>query len=314
MSVRGNRASRAVVVLVVAGLTALVAVPQASAKLSIRVAKPTESVTIPSSTALGTYFEESQRISTTCRGNELALAPGLVDVPRHIVGQSFGPSAVGAYAAGEKGNVKLKLQLLCAKGSKISHKRVPGKVSGSTGSGSRATFTATGKAGCGKSRYAIGSPLSQEFSPGFGRFVSKPAGAHGWEVTVEGIPSVFPFDTTAPLYADVACVPKSSLKAVKTIDGSTDGLLQGRSATLRLSCDGGRRAVGWGVDLRPFTRSTFSPSSDGWAIPIVRKAAFAGSAVAFQFDLPPGARTGAENGMSAAEVTQTGYVVCAKPA
>jgi hypothetical protein len=295
-------------------LTALVAVPQASAKLSIRVAKPSKSVTIPNSKALGTYFEESQRISTLCRSSELALAPGIADASRHIVGQSFGPSAVGAYATGEQGKAKLKLQLLCAKGSKISHKRIPGKVSGSSGSGSRAVFTATAKAGCGKSRYAIGSPLSQEFAPGLGRFASKPAGAHGWEVTVEGIPSVFPFDTTVPVYADVACVPKSSLKAVKTVDGSTTGLLSGRSATLRLSCAGGRRAVGWGVDLRPFTRSTFSPSSDGWVIPIVRKAAFAGSAVAFQFDLPPGARTGGENGMSAAEVAQTGYVVCAKPA
>jgi hypothetical protein len=76
-----------------------------------------------------------------------------------------------------------------------------------------------------------------------------------------------------PVYADVACVPKSSLKAVKTIDDSTSGLLGGRTATLKLTCAGGRRAVGWGVDLRPFTRSTFSPSSDGWVLPIVRKPA-----------------------------------------
>jgi hypothetical protein len=305
---------RAVALVILAVLTALVAVPQASAKLSIRVAKPVKSVTIPNSTAIGTYFQESQRVSTVCRSKELALAPGLIDVPRHIVGQSFGPSAVGAYATGEKGKLKRKFQLHCAKGSKISHKRIPGKVRGSSGTGSRATYTATAKAGCGKKRYAIGSPLSQEFAPGFGRFASKPAGPHAWEATVEGIPSVFPFDTTVPVYADVACVPKSSLKAVTTIDDSTSGLLGARTATLKLNCAGGRRAVGWGVDLRPFTRSTFSASSDGWALPIVRKAAFAGGSVSFQFDLPPGARTGAENGLTADEVAQTGYVVCAKPA
>lgn len=305
---------RAVALALLAALVALVAVPQASAKLSIRVAKPVKSVTIPSSTAIGTYFQESQRVSTVCRSKELALAPGLVDVPRHIVAQSFGPSAVGAYATGVRGKAKLKFQLLCAKGSKISHKRVPGKVRGSSGSGSRAVYTATARAGCGKKRYAIGSPLSQEFSPGFGRFASKPAGPHAWEATVEGIPSVFPFEAAVPVYADVACVPKSSLKAVTTIDDSTSGLLGARTATLKLTCAGGRRAVGWGVDLRPFTRSTFSPSSDGWALPIVRKAAFAGGSVSFRFDLPPGARTGAENGLTADEVAQTGYVVCAKPA
>lgn len=305
---------RAVALAILAALVALVAVPQASAKLTIRVAKPTERVTIPSSSAIGTYFEESQRISTTCRSRELALAPGLVDVPRHIVSQSFGPSAVGAFATGAQGRPKLKFQLLCAKGSRIGHKRVPGKVRGRSGSGSRTSYTATARANCGKRRYAIGAPLSQEFSPGFGRFASRPVGTHAWEATVEGIPSTFPFDTTAAVYADVACVPKSSLKAVKTVDGSTSGLLQARTAKLRLRCGGGRRAVGWGVDLRPFTRSTFSPSSDGWAIPIVRKAAFAGGSVAFQFDLPPGARTGAENGLSADEVAQTGYVVCGKPA
>lgn len=293
-------------------LAALALAPQASARMSVRIAKPTERVTIPSSTAVGTFFEESQRLSTSCRPNERALAPGILDAPRHVVAQSFGPAAVGAFATGASGRATLKLQLLCARGSRILHKRKPGKTRPGGTLGGSPAYVTNAKIGCGRSRYAIGAPLSQEFSPGFGRFVSKPKGPHGWQVTVERIPGTYPLSSSDPAYADVACVPKSNLKAVKVIDGSTTGLHVSRSARLRLTCPGGRRPVGWGVDLQPYTNSSFRPSDDGWLLPIVRKAAFAGKALVFQFDLPPGASTGAENGLSAAEVAQTGYAVCAK--
>lgn len=307
-------ARRSVVLVLLAALLALALAPQASARMSVRIAKPTERVTLPGSTAIGTHFAYSQRISTSCRPNERALAPGILDAPRHIVGQSFGPSAVGAFATGVRGRVTLKLQLLCARGSNILHKRTPGKSRPGGTLGGRPALVTNAKVSCGRSRYAIGAPLSQEFSPGFGRFVSKPNGKHGWQVTVERVPGTYPLSTSDPAYADVACVPKANLKALTTIDRSTTGLHQGRSARLRLTCPGGRRPVGWGVDLRPYTNSTSRPSDDGWLLPIVRKAAFAGRALVFQFDLPPGARTGAENGLSAADVAQTGYAVCAKVA
>ena len=301
-----------VLVLAFCAVAVLWLAPAASGAMKVRIAKPVARVTIPSSTAVGNVFAESQRVSTVCRSGELALAPGILDAPRHIVGQSFGPSAVGAYATGAKGPATLKLQLLCAKGANITHKRVEGKTRPSGAAGGAGTFTTTATANCGRKRYAIGAPLSQEFSPGMGRFASKPSGASRWQVTVEGIPSSFPFDTAVPAYADVACVPKRALKSVATIDASTSGLVAAASAEVKLTCTSGRRPVGWGVDLRPFTRSTFSPSSDGWVLPVVRKAAFDGSSMTFAFDLPPGARTGGENGLGAADVTQTAYVVCGK--
>ncbi len=296
-----TRVRPALLLATIALAGSLAAVLPASAAMKVRLAKPKVSVTIPDSTAVGTYFEESQRSSTLCRADERALAPGIVDAPRHFVGQSFGPSAVGAWATGAKGKVKLRLQLLCARGSNIVHKRKPGKTRPAGSS-----MTTTAKVSCGGKRVAIGAPLSQEFSPGFGRFISKPKGVSGWQVTVEGIPTSFPLESTVPAYADVACVPKSSLKSVETVDGSTGGLQGARTAKLRVACKGGRRPVGWGVDLRPFTSSLYSRADDGWALPIVRKAAFDGKGVAFQFDLPPGGVVGA------ADVTQTGYVVCAK--
>lgn len=288
--------------LALAGCLALA--PVGAAALKIRVAKPAPTVKIPTSNAVGNYFDDSQRASTTCRGRERALAPGIADAPRHLVGQSFGPQAVSAWATGAEGRVKLRLQLLCARGASISHRRKPGRTRpvGST----RLTSTAT--VGCGRKRIAIGAPLSQEFSPGFGRFASKPRGASGWQVTVEAIPSTFPFQTTAPAYADVACVPKRSLKAVKVVERSTKALASASSAELQVPCRGGRRAVGWGVEQLPFTASTYGRAADGWALPIVRKAAFSGNGMAFRFDLPPGAR------VSASDVTQTVYVICAKPA
>jgi hypothetical protein len=305
-------AARRAVPSVVALVALLSLAPGAPARMKIRVAKPTETVRIPQSTAVGTYFEESQRISTKCRANERALAPGILDAPRHVVAQSFGPSAVGAFATGIKGRVRLKLQLLCARGSGIVHRRKPGRTRPGGTLGGSPALVSSARIGCGKRRYAIGAPLSQEFSPGFGRFVSKPAGLHGWQATVEGIPSTFPLQSVDPVYADVACVPKSSLARVQTIDGSTQALHRQRTAKLRLTCKGGRRPVGWGVDLRPFTRSPHSAANDGWLLPIVRKAAFKRRSVVFQFDLPPGAATGAGNGLSAADVAQTGYAVCAK--
>ena len=144
----------------------------APAALKIRVAKPTETVTVPSGTTTGTYFEESQRISSSCRGRERALAPGIVAASRHIVGQSFGPAAVGSWATGAPGRAKLRLQLLCARGASIVHRRRPGR----TRPVSSTSLTSTATVSCGRKRVAIGAPLSQEFSPGFGRFSSKPRG------------------------------------------------------------------------------------------------------------------------------------------
>lgn len=304
------RVHRPLLVLIAAAVAWSGPTTAAHAKLKLRLTAPSASVQLPATDALGSVFDESQRFSTRCRANERAISPGIVDAPRHIVSQSFGPSAVGGFAVGAPGKVRLRLQLLCASGANVTHTRVPAKTV-PTGS---STLRATAKARCPGGRVSLGAPLSQEFSPGLGRFTSRPVGKGGWETIVEGIPTTFPLDQIEPAYADFACVPAKSLKSVTTEQASTQDLHAATSATLTVKCGGGRRAVGWGVDLQPFTRSRWNTATAGWVLPLVRKATLSASAVAFTFEIPAGGSPGGANGLSAADVTQTAYVRCGKPA
>ncbi|HWK27067.1 MAG TPA: hypothetical protein VNS09_10905 [Solirubrobacter sp.] len=287
------------------GLTAA-----AHAKLKLRLAASSASVQLPASDSLGNVFDDAQRFSTACRANERAISPGIVDASRHIVGQSFGPSAVGGFAVGAPGQVRLRLQVLCASGANVTHTRVPS----TTVPTSATTLRTTAKARCSGGRVSLGAPLSQEFSPGLGRFTSRPVGTGGWEVRIEGIPTTFPLDRAEPAYADIACVPTRVLKSVTTEQASTEDLHAATSASVTVKCGGGRRAVGWGVDLQPFTRSRWSSATAGWVLPLVRRATLSASAVAFTFEIPPGGSPGGANGLSPAEVAQTAYVRCGKPA
>lgn len=275
-----------------------------AAKLKLRIAQPTVRTVIPDSNP-SSYFDYSQNFSTTCRNSERALSPGIIDSSRHIAGQSFGPSAVGGFTVGLKGRVTTRLQVLCARGAGITHRRKEVKISG----GSSTSLTVSGRSSCGKRGVAIGAPLSQEFSPGIGRFISRPTAKGGWEVRIENVPSTFPFDTAAAAYVDHACVQKRFLRKVKIEEATTSRLASTNTARVSVTCTGARRAIGWGVDLKPLTTSRYSAGKNGWAIPFVRKAQIAGKRVQFVFERPPGISVSA-SGSSAA---QTAYVVCGVP-
>ena len=178
-----------------------------------------------------------------------------------------------------------------------------------TGGGSTTSFNYAGRSGCGKRGIAIGAPLSQEFSPGRGRFLSRPTKNGGWEVRIEGIPSTFPFNSVVPAYVDHACVQKRFLGQVNIEEGSTVRLANANRARVNVTCKGARRAIGWGVDLKPLTTSTYSAGRDGWSIPFVRKAQVAGKRVQFIFERPPGVRVST----SGPAPKQTAYVVCGVP-
>lgn len=289
--------------LVLAGLLALPAVAPA-AKLKLRIAKPTVRTVIPDSNP-SSYFDYSQSFSTSCRGKERALSPGVIDSSRHIASQSFGPSAVSGFTVGLKGRLTTKLQIVCARGVNITHRRKETKM---TGGGSASSFNYAGRSGCGKKGIAIGAPLAQAFSPGDGRLLSRPTKNGGWEVRIEGIPSTFPFDSDTPAWVDHACVPKKNLRQVAIEEGKTDALMTATTAKLNVTCKGARRAIGWGVDLKPLPRTSYSAGKDGWGIPFMRKAQIAGKRVQFIFQRPPGIRVSNAN-----VVSQTAYVVCGVP-
>lgn len=289
--------------LLLLGALALPAVAPA-AKLKLRIAKPTVRTVIPDSNP-SSYFDYSQSFSTSCRGKELALSPGIVDSSRHIASQSFGPSAISGFTVGLKGRVNTKLQIVCARGAKITHRRKETKM---TGGGSTTSFNFAGTSGCGKKGIAIGAPLSQDFSPGIGRFLSRPTKSGGWEVRVENVGSTFPFDSAVPAYVDHACVPRKNLGQVSIEVGKTNALMTANTAKVNVICKGARRAIGWGVDLRPLPRITHSAGKDGWGIPFMRKAQIAGKRVEFVFERPPGISVS-----NTYVVGQTAYVVCGVP-
>lgn len=89
--VAAMRAQRPWLVLLAAAWSGSTAA--AHAKLKLRLAASSASVQLPATDSLRNGVDDAQRFSTTCRANERAISPG-----RHIVGQPFGPSAVGGTA------------------------------------------------------------------------------------------------------------------------------------------------------------------------------------------------------------------------
>lgn len=284
--------------LAAATLISGAAASPAAAKTSLRIATKTATVTVSTS---GDFFGGDSRVSTVCRSGERAIAPGIVDASRHLAGQSFGPAAVGAFAVGEPGRVRLRLQTLCAKGAIVSNRRVEARISGG-GTSSAPNVLATAK--CPGGGTAIGAPLSQEFSPGRGAFSSKPAGKSQWQVLAQGVPSSFPFATAAAAYADVACLSKRSVSAAQTVSQTT-GPITAAGAQARVACPSGKRALGWGVELRPFTLARAQPSAGGWSLPYVKQAKLSSSRVDFAFAVPTG-------GVVSVAATQVAHVVCGK--
>lgn len=287
-------------------LAAMVALPAAApaAKLKLRIAKETARTVIPDSDP-GAFFDYSQRFSAACRGSERALSPGLISSWRHVVSLSFGPRAVAGFTVGNPGRVSTKVQVLCASGAPISHRRKPARITG----GSSTSLTVAARSTCGRKAIAIGAALSQDFSPGTGRFLSRPTANGGWEVRAQDIPSTFPFALASAAYADHACLPKRFLGAIKVESGSTSALVNSSTARLNLTCKGARRALGWGIDLKPLAHSRYTTGSDGWSIPYLRKAQIAGKKVKFLFARPP-AMPVTVSGSAAA---QTAYVICGVP-
>lgn len=313
-----HRALRASLVLLstcalLAALPVGVGAATAAKPLTLRIATTTKTVTVPKSSSLGAYFDYSQQVAAKCRSNERSIAPGITSAPRPMASQSFGYNTVSAFAVGQPGKVTFKLQALCAKGgtsSSVVTKRVAGKhVAGIEGTvAGYTTGRTTATASCGKGKIALGTPFANEFAPVLGRLTSKPIGSSSWRVEAHNVPDTLAV-STAMAYADVACVSTKHVKNRALVTKSTTGLHSAMSASLTAACTGGRRPLGWGVDLQPYTRSSYANDGRSW-IPTVTKAQLSGSRLSVTFALPDGASTGAANGLSESELKQTVYLVC----
>jgi hypothetical protein len=298
-------AAAAVVVAVVAAVPAVAGTERAASTPTVRVVTKTFTVQVPDSDAIAAYFDYDQRTSTQCRGDERALAPGIVSATRYLAGHSFGPSAVSAFVVGESGRAVTRLQALCVKGgTPISHRRVPGRTVPGLGEsiGGQKSGRATATASCPVGRIAIGAPLAQEYAPGFGRFTSTPFGPRGWRVVIENVPAQLSAQNVVAAYADVACVRATAVQKQR-LDLALDSA---GTAAGTISCAGGRRPLGWGVELDEYTTST--PYSGGWwTIPVVQRAQYSGSSILFRAGLPGGGPSS-----SAAGTRVVFHAVCGK--
>jgi hypothetical protein len=306
---------RCVAALALAALAVPATAAAAPAKpLKLRLATTTKTITIPESDAIGGVFADSQRLSAKCKQTERPVAPGLISAPRPIAAQSFGFANISAFGVGQPGRVRFALQALCASGgssTSVTSKRVEGRhVPGTDDSiGGLTTGRTTATARCGTGKIAIGAPLSQEFAPGLGRFVSKPLSPSAWQVQAFRVPDQLAANRNVPAFADVSCIGGRHIKLYQVVSATTTALHTATSATLTVQCPGARRPLGWGVDLRPYSLQV--GTQDGrWLIPTVSRAQLTASSVAFALTLPEGATPAADHGLAEADVTQTVYVVC----
>ena len=277
--------------------------PSKPAKPTVRVVNKNIKIVIKEMEGTIGYFQESADTTVSCRYNERSIASGIINAPRYLVSQSFGPWVVGGYATGATGTAVMKLQVLCARNATVGGGRVPAKTVPGMGGGSvggRPTGRATATGNCPRGTTAIGSPLSQEFGPGYGDFKSTPFGARGWRVVVNGVPEMLTAQNADAASADFTCVKaikvqKKQLRKTLSSTGQAAGIV---------TCTGGRRALGWGVELGTYT-STYGVRDGAWATPMVQRAQFAGNNMLFKFATPPGA-----NISNAAGTPVVAHVIC----
>lgn len=304
------------VALLVVAVASLAAVPSAAAKaLSLQITKSSTNITVPpvSSGTIGSFFSTSQYLTGSCRSGARSLAPGIISANRPIASQSHGPSVVSGFGVGEAGKASFQLQTLCATGgtsTSVRTIRTPGRHVPGLGRriGGMSTGRTTAVAACPRKYIALGAPLSSEFGPVFGSLESKPEGRN-WRVVMNDVPDILLGNRVVPAYADAACLHTKHVKNVNTEKATTTGLHAGNAASVSVPCKSGRRPLGWGVHLQPYSRSSFT-NGGRWLIPTVAKAQFNRSSIAFSFTLPEGALPAGQNGLSVADATQTAYVVC----
>ena len=244
-------------------------------------------------------WSTSQEFTVQCpRPNDRSLAPGIIFATNPLAAMSFGPQVLGGSVVGRAGVSRTRLQLLCLRNGRIVSRDVQGRiVPGSSSDSGRVTV----RASCPRGFVPVAAPLSQDYAPGFGRFISRPDGARGWLVQVEDVPDGLIAINNPGAFARVNCVKAAASSTV----AKRAVLLPNGTAAMTLTCARGR-ALGGGVELGTYTRY---PTRGDWATPIVAQAQFTGTrAMRFLFRLPPGVSAPADRA-----VDVTAHVVCGTP-
>jgi hypothetical protein len=227
------------------------------------------------------YFLDSQKVYTKCGRGYTPLSIGIASGSSSFAAEDIYSGGVGVIADGAAGTATTKLEVLCVRGGKAPY--YFGKSVTLDNYDGGLVVTATLK--CKPGYAALGAALAQGY-PAEGRSYSMPMKANEWKFFSKI--SRYNADAYAGKIAQLgypraACVRATGVSIVKqSLSVGVSGL-----ATTKLNCTKGR-ALGWGVDLLPFTPY---PSSDRWATPLIQQAHFTGKS-SMSFSLMRGIASG----------------------
>lgn len=220
----------------------------AKAKITLARAKPVRVVPIEIN-----RYAYTDRVELSCRGKSTPLMAGW-STPEGSVGSVYidtysdettlGLMMVAPARAGSfKGSVTCLNRSL--KTSYKTGKQADEKVS---------------RVACSKKQVAIGMPVRN--APYYDKNVySRPVGANGWE-TNEGKYAA----------AQVLCLPKRSMRAIKLVKRSAGFTAGARTAKVSATCKGGRAPISWGFESDAMPENTWSGGSNPVMAPLISKA------------------------------------------
>lgn len=227
------------------------------------------------------YFLDSQRVYTKCGRGYTPLSIGIASGSSSFAVQDIYPGGVGVIVDGATGTATTKLEVLCVRGGKAPYYFGKSVKLDNYGSG----LIVTESLKCKRGYAALGAALAQGYTAD-GRSHSMPVKANEWKFFSEI--SRYYADSFANKisqlgYPRVACVRATNVSLVKqslyvNVSGPT---------TTKVTCTKGR-ALGWGVDLFPFTRYV---TNGRWATPLIQQAHFEGKS-SMSFSLTRGTTSG----------------------
>jgi len=237
----------------------------------------TKTTTIPTSGQKDQMFLRSQEVRAKCGKKYTPLSIGIASGASSFAAQDIGSFGVGVYADGAAGKTKTKLQALCVRGGKYPSYIGKAVKLGADGGGLATVATLS----CKKGYVALGAALSQGHGPAIGIFRSMPVGTRKWTylARIDKYNAAAYADRISALgYPRAACVRATNVSTVDFIASVTPTAPIAGTAT----CKKGR-ALGWGVELSPFSYS--SGSNGRWATPIIEEASFSGTkSMKFKFN------------------------------
>ena len=250
----------------------LLSVPTAGAKSKKTTPKvkvftmKTKATRVVAAKALGEYFQASALVKADCGKNYQPLAIGISSATNPLAAQDLGFVGMSAYASGQAGTARTKLQALCVRGGRPPFYTGRAVKLGANGMGTLVKATVS----CNKGYVALGAALAHGHAPAFGSYTSMPDGKRRWSYSAQLPSSVAGQlgDKASQLgYPRVACV-KATAVTTKEFKGEVTPAQRrrARSPARAAACSAGasrwvRAAAGRAATAAGRSRRSSAPSS-----------------------------------------------------